>query len=181
MYRIRGVDGEDDATADALIELHRLTFFDTAPIPEFDHGHWWLAFHETRPVGFAGIIPSTYICNAGYFTRVGVLREHSGHRLQLRLMRALEVRARLRRMVLDRLRYDRQYVLRQQLYSCRLSAVLAAGAVGVAKYVILAEAHKMTARSLRDTHFNIRPVASGATGLFVVFGKLSSRLFQLRP
>jgi hypothetical protein len=66
MYRIRGVDGEDDATADTLIELHRLTFFDTAPIPEFDHGHWWLAFHETRPVGFAGIIPSTHICNAGY-------------------------------------------------------------------------------------------------------------------
>jgi GNAT superfamily N-acetyltransferase len=95
MYRIRAVDGEDDATADTLIELHRLTFFDTAPIPEFDHGHWWLAFHETRPVGFAGIIPSTHICNAGYFSRVGVLREHSGHGLQLRLMRALEVRARL--------------------------------------------------------------------------------------
>jgi len=83
-------------------------------------------------------------------------------------------------MVLDRLRYDRQYVLRQQLYSCRLSAVLPAGAVGVAKYVILAETHKMTARSLRDTQ-TFRPVAPGATGLFVVFGKLSSRLFQLRP
>ena len=151
MYRIRAVDGEDDATADTLIELHRLTFFDTAPIPEFDHGHWWLAFHETRPVGFAGIIPSTHICNAGYFSRVGVLREHSGHGLQLRLMRALEVRARLDGWcsivsdTTDNMSSANNFIRR------RLSAVLPAGAVGVAKYVILAEAHKMTARSLRDT------------------------------
>ena len=33
--------------------------------------------------------------NAGYFCRVGVLSEHWGHRLQLRLMRVLEARARL--------------------------------------------------------------------------------------
>jgi GNAT superfamily N-acetyltransferase len=94
MYRIRWVDGEDDDTADTLGELHRLTFFDAAPTPEFDHGHWWLVFHETGPVAFAGIVPSTHVCNAGYFCRVGVLREHSGQKLQLRLMRALEARAR---------------------------------------------------------------------------------------
>ena len=46
------------------------------------------------PVAFAGIIPSTHVANAGYFYRVGVLRKHCGHRLQLRLMRALEARAR---------------------------------------------------------------------------------------
>jgi GNAT superfamily N-acetyltransferase len=95
MYRIRGVDWEDDDTVDTLSELHRLTFFESAPVPKFDHGHWWLALHETGPVAFAGIIPSTHVCNAGYFCRVGVLREHSGHALQLRLMRALEARARL--------------------------------------------------------------------------------------
>jgi GNAT superfamily N-acetyltransferase len=94
MYRIREVDGHDDEVSDALTDLHRLTFFDSAPIPKFDHGHWWLAFHETVPVAFAGVVPATRAHNAGYFCRVGVLRKHRGRALQLRLMRALESRAR---------------------------------------------------------------------------------------
>jgi GNAT superfamily N-acetyltransferase len=94
MYRIREVDGCDDDVMDILMDLHRLTFFDSAPIPEFGHGHWWLVFHETMPVAFAGVIPSTRDHNAGYFCRVGVLRPHYGQALQLRLMRALESRAR---------------------------------------------------------------------------------------
>ena len=95
MYRIREVDGHDDDIADTLAELHRLTFFDSARIPDFDYGDWWLAFHEKVPVGYAGVVPSTHVCNAGYFCRVGVLSMHRGEGLQLRLMRALEARARL--------------------------------------------------------------------------------------
>jgi GNAT superfamily N-acetyltransferase len=68
--------------------------FSGAPIPDFDHGHWWIAFRDKVPAAFAGIVPSTHVGNAGYFCRVGVLQEHCGHRLQLRLMRALERRAR---------------------------------------------------------------------------------------
>jgi hypothetical protein len=94
MYRIREVDGQDDDVVDTLGELHRLTFFDGARIPEFDHGHWWLAFCEKTPVAFAGVVPSTLVANSGYFCRVGVLRKHCGRHLQLRLMRALEARAR---------------------------------------------------------------------------------------
>lgn len=94
IYKIREVDGHDDEIADTLTELHRLTFFGGAPIPEFDRGHWWLAFHEAIPVGFAGVIPSTRAVNTGYFCRVGVLKKHRGHALQSRLMRALESRAR---------------------------------------------------------------------------------------
>ena len=58
-YRVREVDGQEDDVADALAELHRLTFFESAPIPAFDCGHWWLAFHKAEPVAFAGVIPST--------------------------------------------------------------------------------------------------------------------------
>ena len=94
MYRIREVDGQDDEAADTLADLHRLTFLDSAPIPEFDHGYWWLALHEALPVGFAGVIRSTRVHNAGYFSRVGVLKKHCGNALQLRLMRAMESRAR---------------------------------------------------------------------------------------
>lgn len=93
-YRIREVDGRDDEIADVLAELHRLTFFGGASIPPFDRGHWWLAYHGTAPVAFAGAVPSTHVRNAGYFCRVGVLRAHWGNRLQLRLMRAIERHAR---------------------------------------------------------------------------------------
>jgi GNAT superfamily N-acetyltransferase len=94
MYRIGEVDGHDDEIADTLADLHRLTFFDGAAIPEFEWGHWWLAFHEAVPVAFAGVVPSTRACNAGYLCRVGVLQRHRGNALQLRLMRAIESRAR---------------------------------------------------------------------------------------
>jgi len=42
MYRIRIVDGQDENISDTLEELHRLTFFDSAPVPDFELGHWWL-------------------------------------------------------------------------------------------------------------------------------------------
>lgn len=94
MYRIREVDSQDEDVADTLAELHQLTFFDRARVPRFDHGHWWLAFDGAEPVAFAGLVASTHVDNAGYFCRVGVLGRHCGRRLQLRLMRVLENRAR---------------------------------------------------------------------------------------
>ena len=97
MYRIQEVDGSDDEISDTLRELHRLTFLDYASVPEFGVGHWWLTYREKSPVGFAGVAPSTYVANAGYFCRVGVLRAHYGHALQLRMMRAIEMRARQNR------------------------------------------------------------------------------------
>src|SRR3977135_3968029 len=90
MYRIREVDGHDDDIADTLADLHRLTFFDGASIPEFDWGYWWLAGHVKGPAGFAGRVPAPRAYNAGYFCLVGVVKKHRGSRLQLRLMRALE-------------------------------------------------------------------------------------------
>ena len=94
LYRIREVDGQDDEVADMLAVLHRLTFFGGAPIPRFDWGAWWIAYRETIPVAFAGVVPSTHVRSAGYICRVGVLKPHFGQQLQLRLMRAIELRAR---------------------------------------------------------------------------------------
>ncbi len=88
------MDAGDDEIADTLADLHRLTFFGSAPMPDFDWGHWWMAYRDGMPVAFAGIVPSTYVENAGYFCRVGVLNEHLGRSLQVRLMRAVEARAR---------------------------------------------------------------------------------------
>lgn len=94
MYRIREVDAQDDEIADSLYELHHLTFWDGARVPDFDHGYWWIAFQEKRAVAFAGVIPSTHVSKAGYLCRVGVVAEHRGHGLQVRLTRALEARSR---------------------------------------------------------------------------------------
>lgn len=93
-YRIREIDGQDDEAADTLAELHRWTFFDGATIPDFDWGYWWLVYREAIPVAFAGLVPSTHVRSAGYICRVGVLKQHCGRGLQLRLMRAMESRAR---------------------------------------------------------------------------------------
>ncbi len=94
MYRIRIVDAGDDDVAETLTDLHRLTFFDAASVPQFELGAWWLAYHNDDAVAFAGVIPSTHVRNGGYFSRVGVLPRHWGRRLQLRLMRAIEARGR---------------------------------------------------------------------------------------
>jgi GNAT superfamily N-acetyltransferase len=94
MYRIRIVDADDDETSETLGDLHRLTFFDGAAVPQFEWGAWWIAYHDDDAVAFAGVVPSTHARNSGYFCRVGVLRRHWGRGLQLRLMRAVEVRAR---------------------------------------------------------------------------------------
>ncbi len=94
MYKIRQIDAQEDEALETLEELHRLTFFNSAPMPEFDLGDWWLAWHEAVPIGFAGLIQSTRADNAGYFSRVGVLKRHCGRGLQWRMMRAIEGRAR---------------------------------------------------------------------------------------
>jgi hypothetical protein len=95
MYRIREVDAMDEDVANTLLELHQLSFLDSAPVPAFDEGHWWLALRGNKPVAFAGVVPSTHVFGAGYFCRVGVLGNHCGYGLQLRLMRAMEARARV--------------------------------------------------------------------------------------
>jgi len=94
MYRIREVDGSEEDIAAILADLHRSTFLFSAPMPDFDRGQWWLAYRDMLPIGFAGVLPSTHVRNAGYFCRVGVLDRHQGRGLQLRLMRAMESGAR---------------------------------------------------------------------------------------
>ena len=93
MYRIREVDGHDDDVADTLADLHRLTFFNGASIPEFDQGHWWLAFlrpcRSPLPGSFRPRVPAMQ----DIFPASACWQKHCGNRLQLRLMRAMETRA----------------------------------------------------------------------------------------
>jgi GNAT superfamily N-acetyltransferase len=91
-YRIREVDGDDEV--EALTSLHLRTFDPTVPHGDYDDGFWWLAYFEDEPIAFAGVCESDADQDIGYFSRVGVLKQHRGNQLQRRLMRALETKSR---------------------------------------------------------------------------------------
>jgi hypothetical protein len=69
MYRIREIDGQDDDIADTLTELHRLTFFDDACIPEFDRGiggsRFTRACRSPSPASFRQRAPAVPDISAG--------------------------------------------------------------------------------------------------------------------
>lgn len=92
MYRTREVDGMEEA--DTLRKLHDECFGDTAPVPNFETGTWYIVTYKGEPVGFLGWERSTYYPTLAYFSRVGVLPLHRGNRLQVRLMRRMEKDAR---------------------------------------------------------------------------------------
>ena len=108
MYRIRMVDASDDDVADTLAQLHRLTFFDAAAMPAFDLGAWWLAYQRDQAVAFAGVVPSTYARNFGYFSRVGVLPRHWGRGASAEADAGYRSAGAACRVERHRLRYDGQ-------------------------------------------------------------------------
>ena len=110
-----------------------------------------MPFADPEPVAFAGIIPSTHVFNAGYFCRVGVLGKHCGHRLQLRLMRAMEARARLNGWcsiisdTTDNMHSANNFIRSgYRLFSPQES-------LGLAEYALLAQGRKIAARPLRTS------------------------------
>lgn len=93
-YTIKAVDGDDDDIAETIHELQRETLPLDVPI-QTEFGHWWLVFHDGKPVAFAGLDPYTQTPNVGYLCRAGVLPAHRGHGLQRRLIRVRERKARV--------------------------------------------------------------------------------------
>ena len=60
------VDASDDDVAEALADLHRLTFFDAEAMPDSIPGAWGLANFGDNRVVFADVVPSTYAWNSSY-------------------------------------------------------------------------------------------------------------------
>ncbi|MGZ5095551.1 MAG: GNAT family N-acetyltransferase [Burkholderiales bacterium] len=88
---MREVDGgEHDEVLEAL---HVATFTAGEYSPDFEEGHWWIAYYDDEPVAFIGITQSKLGPHVGYFLRVGVVPAHRGKGLQRRLMRVMEARA----------------------------------------------------------------------------------------
>lgn len=94
-YKLRRADIDDDDDCDTLKELHILCFGDTAPVWDFESGGWWWIMSNNRePVGFAGIVESTYYPKAAYLTRTGIVPWHRGRGLSRRIFPAIERQAR---------------------------------------------------------------------------------------
>lgn len=90
-YHIRMVSSQDEVAALVLADLHTRIFANSAPLVDFQEGWWWIVWHGNTPVAFAGMKQNDP--NSIYFTRAGVLREHRGHGLQKRLIRARHAQA----------------------------------------------------------------------------------------
>jgi GNAT superfamily N-acetyltransferase len=95
-YRLRRADPMDADDVASLRDLHRATFEDTAPLKDpggsliFEKGAWWLMHPEDTefdPIGFCGVVPSTYGAEYAYLKRGGILSAHRGQGLQGRLIR----------------------------------------------------------------------------------------------
>lgn len=91
--KVRKVDGSSERYSALLSQLHDEIFGDSAPPVETDYGFWWIVFDGKKPVGFAGIVPSTLAADVGYLKRAGVLPAYRGHGLQRRLLRVREAEA----------------------------------------------------------------------------------------
>jgi GNAT superfamily N-acetyltransferase len=89
--RIRAVDGAEQLLVLLDLQLGILPLDRPA---DTRTGWWWIAYDCARPVGFAGLYPSSRWSDAGYLCRAGVLPEYRGRGLQKRLIRIRERKAR---------------------------------------------------------------------------------------
>jgi GNAT superfamily N-acetyltransferase len=95
-YRFTQVDTDDEEVVELLNELHQLTFVDTAALPEWDYGWWWIGWHRrsAAPAAFCGVVQSSLEDSCAYLKRAGVVQGHNGYGLQRRMIRMRERRAR---------------------------------------------------------------------------------------
>lgn len=93
-YRIVEVNRKGLKACADITLIHDATFGDSASQPDLSDGRWFIVRHGEVAVAFAGVCNADRIENAGYFCRVGVLPKHRGRGLQMRLMRAIESKAR---------------------------------------------------------------------------------------
>ena len=93
-YAISEVDGADASIAAMLVELHAECFSASTPAIEPAEGWWWIAWVGEEPAAFAGMRRAANTPGTIYMSRAGVLPAHCGHKLQLRMIRLREAKAR---------------------------------------------------------------------------------------
>jgi len=96
-YRFTRADPQhDEDHRDLLRDLHTLSFWETAPMPDFEEpgGYWWLVHCGREPVAFCGMREGYTYPTHCYLYRAGVVYSHQGRGLQRRMVRTREALAR---------------------------------------------------------------------------------------
>lgn len=70
----------------AKLEWLHLHCFPADPIPDWSVGTWWITWEDGQPIAFIGVEPVASWKEAIYISRVGVVQEHRGKHLQVKLM-----------------------------------------------------------------------------------------------
>lgn len=91
--RIRAVDASDQKIASILIWLQLETLPADPLVNPVEGGYWWLVFDGVHPVAYLGLTPVESWGKTGYVARVGVLPAYRGQKLQQRLLRVCERKA----------------------------------------------------------------------------------------
>lgn len=83
LRQVRGTEADH-----ALLRWLQLECLPSDTPADTSLGWWWIAEHERRAVGFAGLYQSARYMGVGYLCRAGVVRDMRGHGLQKRLIQA---------------------------------------------------------------------------------------------
>lgn len=87
-YHIRKVNIKSKRVQNTLLRLQR-EILPATSLADVTCDHWWILYSETnKPVGFAGMKQSEQFADCVYFHRAGVCDEHTGKKLQRRLIKA---------------------------------------------------------------------------------------------
>lgn len=88
-FTCRKVDVHNPIVAEGIATMHDETFDEGEWLGQRvpNRGDWWIALNGKEPAGYAGMIPSVRVANAGYLCRAGVLPKFRGHGLQKKLIR----------------------------------------------------------------------------------------------
>lgn len=86
-YSIRLCDDED------FISLQLACLPVDRPLALDEGGDWWALYFADAPVGFAALRRSYRFADCGYLSRAGILEDHRGQGLQMRLIRVRESQA----------------------------------------------------------------------------------------
>lgn len=95
-YQIREVDATQPDVAASIQAFNKLFPKDFLPLKprHLARGFWWLVYHGSLVIGFAGMVPFEPFPRIGYLKRAAVLLAHRGNGLQAELMAVREAKAR---------------------------------------------------------------------------------------
>lgn len=87
-YSIKRVNSKSKRTQNTLNRLQKEILPGTE-LADPAEGFWWIVFDESgKPAGFAAMKQSSQFTDTAYFSRAGILEEHTGNALQKRLIKA---------------------------------------------------------------------------------------------